>query len=475
MKIIPVILSGGSGTRLWPLSRSAYPKQLLSLVSEKTMLQETLLRLDKWEIVERPIIVCGNDHRFIVAEQLRAINIDPKVIILEPEGRNTAPAIAAASMLLNSDPDSDSDSVMLILPADHVIKDVKAFERIVMAAIDHAKNNKLVTFGITPSSADTGYGYIQLGKVISGFDSSFEIKRFVEKPDLKTAKNYLQSEKYFWNSGMFLFKPSVFIEELLKYEPKMVTQVQLAIDNSYNDLEFLRLSEKDFKECPSNSIDYAVMEKTEHGIIVRTEIGWSDIGSWEALSSISTKDKNGNTLQGDTFALDTKNTFIRSESRLVATLGIKDLVIVDTQDALLISNKKNTQDVKKIISHIKSEKRTEHDEHKKVFRPWGHYESLILADNFQVKSIIIKPGSKLSLQMHTKRAEHWVVVSGVASVTIDDNEITLYENQSTYIPIASKHRLANTGKKLLHIIEIQSGAYLGEDDIVRFDDAYGRT
>ena len=276
MKIIPVILSGGSGTRLWPLSRSAYPKQLLPLVFEKTMLQETLFRLNDWGNIEPPIIVCGNDHRFIVAEQLRDIGIDPRVIILEPEGRNTAPAIAAASILLNS----DSDSVMLILPADHVIRDVQAFERIVMTAIDHAKNNKLVTFGIAPSSADTGYGYIQLGKGISGSENSFEIKRFVEKPDLQTAKDYLQSGEYFWNSGMFLFKSKIFIEELLRYEPKMVNQVQLAIDNSYNDLDFLRLSEKEFKECPSNSIDYAVMEKTELGVIVRTKIGWSDIGSW---------------------------------------------------------------------------------------------------------------------------------------------------------------------------------------------------
>jgi len=470
MKIIPVILSGGSGSRLWPLSRSTYPKQLLSLVSEQTMLQETLSRLAKWENVERPIIVCGNDHRFIVAEQLRAIDVDPKVIVLEPEGRNTAPAIAAASILLNSEP----DSAMLILPADHVIRDVETFEKIVLTAINHAKNNKLVTFGITPSSADTGYGYIQLGNEISGFNNSYEIKHFIEKPDLKTAKKYLQSGKYLWNSGMFLFKPSAFIGELLKYEPKMVSQVQLAIDNSYKDLDFLRLSEKDFKECSSNSIDYAVMEKTELGVIVRSEIGWSDIGSWEALSSISTKDKNGNTLQGDIFALDTKNTYIRAESRLVAAIGIEDLIIVDTQDALLISDKKNTQDVKKIISYIKSKKRTEHDEHKKIFRPWGHYESLILSDNFQVKSIIIKPGGKLSLQMHNKRTEHWVVVSGEASVTIDDKETMLYENQSIYIPIACKHRLSNAGKKLLHIIEIQSGTYLGEDDIVRFDDAYGR-
>jgi len=313
-----------------------------------------------------------------------------------------------------------------------------------------------------------------LGKSIPNIEKSFEIKRFVEKPDSKTAESYLQSGDYLWNSGMFLFKPKTFINELDKFEPKMLKQVNLALANSYYDLDFLRLSEDDFKLSPSNSIDYAVMEKTKFGVILRTDIGWSDIGSWEALSSISEKDKYGNTLRGDTFTLETTNTFIRSESRLVASIGVENLVIIDTPDALLVTNKSKTQDVKKIVEHINNIGRKEHEQHKKVFRPWGYYESLIKSNNFQVKSIIIKPGEKLSLQLHKKRAEHWVVVSGIALVTIDKKQIKLIENQSTYIPIGSKHRLENIGEDILHIIEIQSGNYLEEDDIIRFDDDYGR-
>lgn len=470
MKIIPVILSGGSGSRLWPLSRSAYPKQLIPLISKKTMLQETLFRLSGWKDIGDPVIICGNEHRFIVAEQIRDININPQVIILEPEGRNTAPAIAAAALSLID----EEDSAMLVLPADHVIKNTKAFEEIVKTALKHLNDERLVTFGIEPISADTGYGYIQLGKSIPNIEKSFEIKRFVEKPDSKTAESYLQSGDYLWNSGMFLFKPKTFINELDKFEPKMVKQVNLALANSYNDLDFLRLSEDDFKLSPSNSIDYAVMEKTKFGVILRTDIGWSDIGSWEALSSISEKDKYGNTLRGDTFTLETTDTFIRSESRLVASIGVENLVIIDTPDALLVTNKSKTQDVKKIVEYINTMGRKEHEHHKKVFRPWGYYESLIKSSNFQVKSIIIKPGEKLSLQLHKKRAEHWVVVSGIALVTIDKKQIKLIENQSTYIPIGSKHRLANIGEDILHIIEIQSGNYLEEDDIIRFDDDYGR-
>lgn len=470
MKIIPVILSGGSGSRLWPLSRSAYPKQLIPLISKKTMLQETLFRLSGWKDIDDPIIICGNEHRFIVAEQIRDININPKVIILEPEGRNTAPAIAAAALSLID----EEGSAMLVLPADHVIKNTKAFEKIVKTALKHLNDEKLITFGIEPISADTGYGYIQLGESIPNIEKSFKIKRFVEKPDSKTAESYLQSGDYLWNSGMFLFKPKTFINELDKFEPKIVKQVNLALANSYNDLDFLRLSEDDFKLSPSNSIDYAVMEKTKFGIILRTDIGWSDIGSWEALSSISEKDKYGNTLRGDTFTLETTNTFIRSESRLVASIGVENLVIIDTPDALLVTNKSKTQDVKKIVEYINTMGRKEHEHHKKVFRPWGYYESLIKSSNFQVKSIIIKPGEKLSLQLHKKRAEHWVVVSGSALVTVDKKQIKLIENQSTYIPIGSKHRLANIGEDILHIIEIQSGNYLEEDDIIRFDDDYGR-
>jgi mannose-1-phosphate guanylyltransferase/mannose-6-phosphate isomerase len=470
MKIIPVVLSGGSGTRLWPMSRAALPKQLLPLVSELSMLQETLDRLSGWVAIDAPIVVCGNDHRFMVAEQLRELNITAKSIMLEPIGRNTAPAIAAAAMTLADEP----DALMLVLPADHVIRDVAAFELAVKRASAAAVAGRLVTFGIQPNSPETGYGYIQSGKAISNAEGCFEVSCFVEKPNLETAESYLKSGDFFWNSGMFLFKPSVYLAELTKYKPQIIQQVQLAIQNSYQDLDFCRLEEKAFSASPSDSIDYAVMEKTSLAAVVPVDIGWSDVGSWAALWDVQTRDEEGNYLRGDVFTLDVQDSLIRSESRIVAAIGLNDLIIVETPDAILVAHKDYAQDVKKVVDYLKLNARSEHEEHSRVFRPWGWYECIDNGDRFKVKRIMVKSGAKLSLQMHHHRAEHWVVVSGTALVTRNGTDEVLTENQSTYIPIGVKHRLENPGKLPLHLIEVQSGGYLGEDDITRFEDTYGR-
>jgi len=471
MKIIPVVLSGGSGTRLWPMSRAALPKQLLPLVSELSMLQETLNRLSGWADIDSPIVVCGNDHRFMVAEQLRALNITPKSIMLEPVGRNTAPAIAAAAFALVNEP----DALMLVLPADHVIRDVDAFEKAVMRAAVAAEAGRLVTFGIQPSSPETGYGYIQSGAVIADAEGCFEVRQFVEKPNLETAESYIKSGDFFWNSGMFLFKPSVYLAELEKFKPQIIRQVKLALESSYQDLDFCRLEEKAFTASPSDSIDYAVMEQTSLAAVVPVDIGWNDVGSWTALWEVHARDTDGNSLRGDVFALNVKGSLIRSESRIVAAIGVKDLIIVETPDAILVVHKDCAQEVKKVVDHLKLNGRSEHDQHSRVYRPWGWYESIDDGDRFQVKRIMVKPGAKLSLQMHHHRAEHWVVVSGTAVVTRDGTDEVLTENQSTYIPIGVKHRLENPGKLPLHLIEVQSGGYLGEDDIVRFEDTYGRS
>lgn len=470
MKIIPVVLSGGSGTRLWPMSRAALPKQLLPLVSELSMLQETLDRLSDWAEIDAPIVVCGNDHRFMVAEQLRELDITAKSIMLEPIGRNTAPAIAAAAMALTG----ESEALMLVLPADHVIRDVAAFELAVKRASVIAEAGRLVTFGIQPNSPETGYGYIQSGIAIPNAEGCFEVKCFVEKPDLETAESYIKSGDFFWNSGMFLFKPSVYLAELTKFKPQIIQQVQLAFENSYQDLDFCRLEEKAFSASPSDSIDYAVMEKTTLAAVVPVDIGWSDVGSWTALWEVQARDEDGNSLRGDVFTLDVQDSLIRSESRIVAAIGLNDLIIVETSDAILVAHKDYAQDVKKIVDYLKLNARSEHKEHSRVCRPWGWYECIDNGDRFKVKRIMVKPGGKLSLQMHHHRAEHWVVVSGTAIVTRDGSAEVLTENQSTYIPIGVKHRLENPGKLPLHLIEVQSGGYLGEDDIVRFEDTYGR-
>ena len=470
MKIVPVILSRGSGTRLWRLARAALPKQLLPLVTENTMLQETLLRLSSWAEVAARVVVCGNDHRFLVAEQLRLINLSPEAILLEPVARNTAPAIAAAAIALQ-----EKDVLMLVLPADHVITDVAAFEAAVRRASVAAEQGKLVTFGIEPTHPETGYGYIQSDNASKFADNCYEVARFVEKPNAETAQDYLDAGNFYWNSGMFLFKPAVFLSELQQYAPAIVDAVSKAVAQSYKDLDFVRLHEASFAESPSDSIDYAVMEKTKLAAVVPASMGWNDVGSWTALKEVQTQDANGNAVRGDVYLKDVNNTLVRAESRFVAAVGVKDLLIVETSDAVLVAHRDCAQDVKNIVDHLKASGRSEHKMHPRVYRPWGWYEGIDIGERFQVKRIMVKPGERLSLQMHHHRAEHWVVVSGSAMITIDDVTKLYTENESTYIPIGSTHRLENPGKLPLHLIEVQSGSYLGEDDIVRYEDTYGRS
>ena len=470
--IVPVILSGGAGTRLWPMSRQALPKQLLPLTSKFSMLQESLLRLSDMENIDAPIVVCGNDHRFLVAEQMLEIGTRPSAIVLEPFGRNTAPAIAvAASWMLK---EALEDALMLVLPADHVIQNKVDFYKAIDVAAKVAEGGRLVTFGIKPTHPETGYGYIQGGEALNDCPGSFELKRFVEKPDYQTASQYLASGDYYWNSGMFVFSPKQYMDELSKYAPEIALKAKEALEQSYTDLDFVRLQEASFKDCPSQSIDYAVMEHTRNAAVVPVDIGWSDVGSWTALADVMAKDEAGNVSVGDVYLHGVKNSMVRSEGRMVAALGVENLIIVETRDAVLVAQKNAAQDVKKIVDYLKEQGRKEHELHSRVYRPWGWYEGIDAAERFQVKRIMVSPGAKLSLQMHHHRAEHWVVVSGTAIVTKNGEAEMLCENQSTYIPIGATHRLENPGKLPLHLIEVQSGSYLGEDDIVRFEDTYGR-
>jgi mannose-1-phosphate guanylyltransferase/mannose-6-phosphate isomerase len=471
MKIYPVILSGGAGTRLWPLSRAVLPKQLLPLVGDKTMLQDTALRVAGLPGLMAPLIVCGNDHRFMVAEQLRAAGITPLGILLEPVGRNTAPAVAAAAHYLKS---IDPEAVMLVLPADHVITNTEAFREAVNRAATLVRDGGLATFGIVPQSPETGYGYIRRGAALGNCEGCYAVERFVEKPDLATAEAFVADGGYYWNSGMFMFAAERYLTELSSFAPDIAAAAEKAVTTGYRDLDFCRLDETAFTACPSDSIDYAVMEHTAHAVVVPADIGWSDVGSWSALWEVQQHDENGNAQRGDVYLDGVKNSLVRAESRIVAVVGVEDIVVVETQDAVLVAHKSQVQRVKQVVDHLKSKERTEHLHHTRVYRPWGHYEGIDAGDRFQVKRITVKPGEKLSLQMHHHRAEHWVVVSGTARVTCGDKVSLLAENESTYIPIGMNHRLENPGKLPLHIIEVQSGSYLGEDDIVRFEDIYKR-
>ncbi|HEY3699672.1 MAG TPA: mannose-1-phosphate guanylyltransferase/mannose-6-phosphate isomerase [Spongiibacteraceae bacterium] len=468
--LIPVLLSGGVGSRLWPVSRELYPKQFLPLIGQSSLLVQTLQRAAAIDGIGAPIIVCNDEHRFLVAEQLRQSNLKAAAILLEPEGKNTAPAVAVAALRALA---INADATLLILPADHVIQQPVVFADAVARGMQAAAEGYLVTFGIVPTAPETGYGYIQAGDVWR--EGIHQLRQFVEKPDLETAKKYLQSGEYVWNSGMFLLRADAYLAELEAHAPAILAASRKALESAHIDLDFARLDKTAFATCPSDSIDYAVMERTRRGMVMPLACGWSDVGSWSSLWDVEGKDDTGNVLSGDVLVHEVNSSYIRSESRLVAAIGIDDVVIVETSDAVLIANKSRVQDVKHIVTALKKSKREEATLHKRVYRPWGSYESLVNAHRFQVKRIIVNPGQQLSLQMHHHRAEHWIVVSGTAKVTCGDKEYLLSEDQSTYIPLGNRHRLANPGVIPLEMIEVQTGSYLGEDDIVRFQDVYGRS
>lgn len=462
--ITPVIMAGGSGTRLWPLSRALYPKQFLPLTGVGTMLQETLSRLASLKTAQ-PITLCNEDHRFLVAEQLREID-QAGTIVLEPAGRNTAPAVAlAANLALGDDP------LLLVLAADHIIADKDGFTEAIEKAVPLAESGKLVTFGIVPQTAHTGYGYIQAGEDVG---DAQKVVQFVEKPSVERAENYLASGDYVWNSGMFLFKASRYLQELEKYRPDIASACRKATEDPDVDQDFVRVNSEAFLSCPEESIDYAVMEKTSEAVVLSLDVGWNDIGSWSALWEVGEKDGDGNCVRGNVLTHDTDDSLIFGEERLIATVGLKDVVVVDTKDALMVAAKDRVQDVKAIVNRLKQERREEAVLHREVYRPWGKYDSVDVGPRYQVKRITVKPGAKLSVQMHHHRAEHWVVVSGTAKVTRGDKTFLVTEDQSTYISIGEHHALENPGKMDLELIEVQSGSYLGEDDIVRFEDLYGR-
>lgn len=467
--IFPVILAGGAGSRLWPLSRQLYPKQFLPLgESELTLLQSTIQRLQGLECAP-PILICNDQHRFLAAEQVRQLGMEQVTILLEPVSRNTAPAIALAALQVAS---REKDSILLVLAADHLVRDVAAFQECVRKALPLAEAGKLVTFGIAPTHPETGYGYLEKGREI--VPGCFAVNRFVEKPDLPAAEDYVGTGDYYWNSGMFMFRASRYLEELERLQPNMLSACRSALEQGSQDLYFTRVDLAAFAACSEQSIDYAVMEKTSEAAMVPLDAGWSDVGSWSALWDVSAKSPEGNVLKGDVLQQDTRNTYVHSESRLVAAVGVDDLMIIETKDAVLVAHKNHMQDVKSIVERIRNDGRHEHINHRKVFRPWGMYDSIDNGHRYQVKRITVRPGAKLSVQMHHHRAEHWIVVSGTAKVTKGDKTYLVSENQSTYIPVGQVHALENPGVIPLELIEVQSGAYLGEDDIVRLQDVYGR-
>jgi len=475
MPLIPIILCGGSGSRLWPLSRESFPKQYLSLNSEdnKTLLQKTQLRMRTIKNIMDPILICNEEHRFTVAEQMKEINVKPISILLEPFGRNTCPAIALAAIKALQIEDNPN---LLIVSSDHDIQDIENFVRVIEKGINYCNQDKLVTFGVIPHNPETGYGYIQAEKPLEKEKIKGEkIKRFLEKPDLDTAKRLIKDKHFAWNSGIFLFNAKVILQEIETYQPSISNYCEESLKKSYVDLDFQRLSKDPLSKCPNISIDVAVMENTKKGIVLPLDAGWRDIGNWDAVWDASKKTNEGNYEQGNIISRNNRNCYLRSENKLVVCMGLEDLIVIDTSDAILITNKSESQNIKSIVKTLKAKGIKEGILHKKVFRPWGNYESIAEDTRWQVKLITVNPGDQLSLQMHHHRAEHWVVVKGTAKVQIDDKELILGENQSTFIPLGSKHRLINPGKIPLSLIEVQSGSYLGEDDIKRFADKYGRS
>jgi mannose-1-phosphate guanylyltransferase/mannose-6-phosphate isomerase len=469
-RIYPVVLSGGTGSRLWPVSRSQMPKQLMPFLSSRSLLQDTMLRLNGGDRIAPPVVISNAHHRFIIAVQLQELGIKPLVHVLEPVGRNTAPAAAVAAKIVA---DVEPDGILLLLPADHHITDVEGFRKAVATGAAQAASGSVVTFGITPTSPEVGYGYIERGDSLDG-GATIAVAFFWEKPSLEKATWFLTKGNYSWNSGIFMVRADVLAEEMEVHCPEILTRSREAVSESYRDLDFLRLNQDKFASCPSEPIDIALMEKTRKAVVVPLDIGWSDVGSWSALWELGAKDPDGNVISGDVITIDTADAYIRSDGRLIATLGIRDLVIVDAGDAIMVADKSRVQDVRMLVARLKELGRSEHAVHARVHRPWGFYESIEAGDRYQVKHLMVKPGASLSLQMHHHRAEHWVVVRGTARVTVGDKVMLLSENESTYISIGTLHRLENPGKVPLSIIEVQSGSYLGEDDIVRFEDRYGR-
>ena len=468
LSITPVVLSGGSGTRLWPRSRAEYPKQFLSLTSEMSLIQQTVLRLKGIQSVSTPIVLANAKHRFLVSEQMDEIACTPNNIILEPCPKNTAPAIALAALAQLD----EQDGILIVLPADHIIKDEVAFQSAIDRALPFCETNKLVTFGIKPDRPATEFGYIKNGAEVG--DGVYESVEFVEKPDEVKANIFIESDDYTWNSGIFMFKASVYLAELERFEPELLEQCKSALDKSEKDLGFIKVDLEAFSQSPSISIDYAVMERTQESVVVPVDMGWSDIGSWSALHDLEKQVNTGNVFNGDVIAKDVSNSLLVSDKKLIAAIGVENIVLIESDDSILLSSMDRVKDVGMLVSEIKELKRPESELHRKVYRPWGHYDSIESGNGFQVKKLVVNPGQKLSLQMHKYRSEHWVVVSGIADVINGDSEFQLKVNESTYIPIGVKHSLANSGREDLEIIEVQSGTYLGEDDIVRFDDVYGR-